>query len=177
MTALGAIVSKRNIRRVDEDREDTIKRLLSNAIIGGPDSCWEWTALKVRKGYGVIRYNGKKLRAHRLSYELHCGPIPAGLFVCHRCDNRGCINPSHLFLGTNTDNMRDMVSKGRHRLIRLPGERNGQAKLTEAEARAILASKGKVRQEDLAERYGVSQSRISSIMTGKNWAHLTEVGN
>ena len=78
--------------------------------------CWEWTASQNRLGYGLIHEKRRMLKAHRVSWELHYGKvIPAGLFVCHHCDNPGCVNPSHLFLGTNTDNLRDMSAKGRSR--------------------------------------------------------------
>jgi hypothetical protein len=89
----------------------------------GPDDCWEWTGAAIAKGYGKISRGprgGGQLAAHRVSWILAKSEIPDGQMVLHRCDNRLCVNPSHLFLGTNTDNMRDMVSKGR----------NWQAKVT-----------------------------------------------
>lgn len=85
---------------------------------GGPDACWPWTGSATHLGYGLIRGTGspgKQLMATRVSWELAYGFHPGKLFVCHRCDNPPCVNPSHLFLGTHQDNMDDMVRKGRQR--------------------------------------------------------------
>ena len=79
------------------------------------ESCWLWQALKNKTGYGVVNYNYKTQLAHRVAWTLTHGDIPAGLYVCHKCDTPGCINPDHLFLGTQLENMRDMASKGRSR--------------------------------------------------------------
>lgn len=82
---------------------------------GGPTACWIWTGIKSGGGYGGMLFGGKERLAHRISYELANDEIPPGLCICHHCDNRICVNPSHLFMGTHQDNMRDMVWKGRHR--------------------------------------------------------------
>jgi hypothetical protein len=101
------------------------------------DGCWEWHGA-IARGYGHISEGGRRGRArsaHRVSWELHHGPIPSSLYICHRWDNRRCVRPDHLFLGTHADNMRDMLAKGRH--IPHLGEVNGRAKLTRADVVAI----------------------------------------
>ena len=80
----------------------------------GPNGdCWRWMGRPDRDGYGQIKVGKRNKRAHRVAYELQYGPISAGLFICHACDTRGCVNPAHLWPGTNADNMQDMVAKGR----------------------------------------------------------------
>lgn len=118
---------------------------------------------------------GRAVRAHRVSWELHNGPIPIGLFVCHHCDNRLCVNPAHLFLGTNADNMRDMVRKNRQDRVKRPrGERCRTARLTAEQVVAIRSefSKGGVILRTLGEKYGVSLNAIHAIVTRKSWKHV-----
>lgn len=124
--------------------------------------CWLWLAGYFNTGYGQYKH----LQAHRVSYAKRFGPIPAGLHVCHKCDNRACVNPDHLFLGTPKDNGSDAAKKGRT----AHGERNGQTKLTEREVRTIRAFAGiGANQSVLGEMFGVTQSTIWLILRGKKW--------
>jgi len=140
--------------------------------VDGLGPCWAWTAAVRRDGYGWLRVGGRMLRAHRVSWAIHNGPIPTGMCVCHRCDTRSCVNPEHFFLGTKGDNNRDCVAKKRH--VPLPGEQNSQAKLTEAKVIQIrkLYATGGVSQKALGKRFGVAKSNIWSILSRKHWVHL-----
>jgi len=132
--------------------------------------CWQWTDSLTAKGYGRFSYNGKAERAHRVSWLLHRGPIPDGMLVCHRCDNPGCVNPDHLFLGSAAESTADMDAKGRRVTVPHPGEQHGYAKLSEQDVRAIRASNE--RQRDIAKRFGITQANVSLIRRRKSWAHV-----
>lgn len=146
-----------------------------------PSGCWEWAASRNARGYGQISSgprdaDGKTrpLLAARVSWELHRGPIPEGLVICHRCDNPPCVNPDHLFLGTRSDNNADMAAK--HRTLN--GERRPQAKLTDTQVEEIRArhAAGGITHNALAEEYGVSQPAISLIISGKRRSSPTYAG-
>jgi hypothetical protein len=144
-------------------------RLLEKIVLGAKSGCWEWAGAAGPQGYGFIKHkDGAQLRAHRVAYELVYGPIPPGMFVCHHCDNPGCVRPSHLFLGTQRDNMADMVAKGR--AARLSGERNGSAKLNAAAIDEIRKSNDT--HDCLAARFSVSPSAIGLIRRRERWSHL-----
>jgi hypothetical protein len=151
---------------------DALKlRMLSRVKIDRSTGCWNWTGRKSSSGYGALGAMGKRHMAHRLFYAIQVAEIPIGMQVLHRCDNRPCINPKHLFLGTHSDNMAD--KKAKNRQWRNPGQLNGRAKLTEADIEVIRSSSG-VRQRDLAEKFGVAQSLICMIRSGQRWGHIKE---
>lgn len=130
--------------------------------------CWIWERHVDDIGYGTIRVEGSMMKAHRASWTAFKGPIPTGEKVLHKCDVRCCVNPDHLFLGDQIDNMRDMIRKGRG--PNLNGEINPNSKLTAAEALEIKNSP--LGCAELGRIYKISASMASSIKLGKNWTHL-----
>jgi hypothetical protein len=146
-------------------------RLLSKIRVNAETGCWIWTANKNNKGYGKLRVGDEKQYAHRVAYELYRGPIPKGIVVCHRCDNPACVNPDHLFLGTQAENIADMMVKGRQRLTERRGTCNGNSKLSEADVVAIRSAEN-LKLRELAAHYGVTPTLISYIRRGKNWSHV-----
>lgn len=144
--------------------------------------CWQWTGA-TSSGYGIIHPACRvELWAHHVSYEIHSGKIPEGLYVLHHCDNRRCVNPAHLFLGTLADNNADRDRKGRQakgnragfRVQPPSGERNTHAKLTETDVREIrrLHTEEKLNCGILARRFGVSPCSCQGIVRRKTWKHL-----
>lgn len=133
----------------------------------GPDECWEWTGSKLNCGYGIWKFKRSKggfILGHRYSWELENGPVPEGLLVCHHCDNRGCVNPKHLFAGTYYANTMDAVKKGRWNAPR--GMRQPLCKLTDDEVREIrkLFADRKMGRGELAIKYKVSRTHINRII-------------
>ena len=141
-------------------------------FIPEPNSgCWLWTGMIQDRGYGHFCFRQKTVRAHRASWEMFCGPIPEGQHVLHRCDNRLCVNPDHLFLGSHQDNMQDRNTKGRARGPR--GEAAALAKLTADDVVGIRYG-GEIGLGTalLADVYGVNKSTIQRIISRKLWTHV-----
>lgn len=140
-----------------------------------PSECWEFTGARDENGYGRLSvYSHGTSLAHRKAWEETNGPIPPGMFVCHRCDNPPCCNPGHLFLGTNLDNTRDRVAKGRPGGTRSPlrGESALNAKLDAEKVREIRRLAEQTGGPELARRFGVAHSLIYRIVRRKAWAHV-----
>lgn len=124
-------------------------------------TCWEWTGTKISRGYGNFRINGKTEYAHRVSYILTHGEVPDGKFVCHRCDNPGCVNPDHLFAGTPQENAVDCVNKGRARRTPMRGESSSRCQFTDSDVRrAIEMRRRGVPSRKIAEAIGCSQHSV-----------------
>ena len=149
----------------------------------GPDGCWLWTAYRLPGGYGQFSIGNTLQRAHRVAWELTHGPIPAGMHCLHRCDNPSCVNPAHLFLGTQKDNVRDMRTKKRHdwsglhlgreRLYPM-GEGCSWHRLTADEVLEIRVryAAGGISTRALAADYGVSGHHVWAIVSRKVWRHI-----
>lgn len=141
----------------------------NSAAKDGESGCIEWTGFIGVNGYGTIKVSGKTWLSHRVAYELYNAPIPPGMCVCHECDNRACINPKHLFIGTNADNSADMSAKGRS----ARGEKQGASKLNECsviEIRSRIAA-GESHSK-IANCFGVSRALIGRINRRECWSHL-----
>ena len=128
-------------------------------------SCWEWFGNKNHWGYGRIQINKESIRSHRLSWEIHNGPITGQLLVCHKCDNPGCVNPAHLFLGTDLENNLDKIAKGRGNYSQ--GKDHWKAKFTQDQVIAIRHSILSSRK--LAALYGTCHRNILAIKRGETW--------
>ena len=147
-----------------------VKRFWSKVVVGKDDECWEWLGsvdMQGRAKFGIYKI---PVNAARVMYQLTIGDIPEGLCVLHTCDNRGCVNPYHLYAGTNQDNVNDKVKRGRQPR----GEKSSPAKLTDNIVRGIvvLLKEGKTYKE-IAARFNTTDERVHYIATGKAWVHIT----
>lgn len=152
----------------------SIDELYSKTLVVPMCSCHLYIGSTFVSGYGRVKIGGQTYRAHRVSYELHKGPIPNGMFVCHHCDVPSCINPDHLFLGTPRDNMMDMIRKGRNgKLITEKGEDHHNAKLKNADIPVIRElHKSGMTQVAIGKIYGVSNKVIHKIVSGEKWKSI-----
>lgn len=153
------------------------------AITANPKTCWEWNGVLNNRGYGSLMVKDKRYLAHRLSYFINKKTDPQSLLVLHSCDNRKCLNPNHLFLGTAKDNTQDMIKKGRkgvydHSLRDntniARGEKSGRSVLTKQKVLNIRESyqKDNVSQRSLAKKYKVHPATIQFIIERRNWKHI-----
>lgn len=166
--------------------DSTLSRFWAKVDIRGPDECWPWLAARFinkrgEKIYGQFYVGPGRAavpkRAHVMSYELANGDVPDGLHVCHTCDNPPCVNPKHLWVGTNTQNHADKDRKGRHGYTGTLGSAHPRAKLNEATVRAIKEQIG-LRPGDrslvgeMRERFGITNADFYNIKSGNCWAHV-----
>jgi hypothetical protein len=146
---------------------NSVDSFLEKVIPEPMSGCWLWTGGSTADGYGLMSLNGKQDRAHRLSYKIYCGEVPEGMGVLHRCDVPYCVNPDHLYVGTQQQNCQDQVDRQRNRR----GQAHPFAKLTEADVRAIRASDQPSRA--LAKQYGIQPLSVCGILARRSWAWLT----
>lgn len=135
------------------------------------NGCMLWSGSIGRStGYGKIWWKGRDHSTHRIAWEFANGPIPNGMWICHKCDVRACVNPDHLFLGTSADNSADMMAKGRHSTNPRRGERTRSAKLT---AEQVLAIRSDTRSITvIGAAYGIAHQNVSMIKRRKAWRHI-----
>lgn len=145
-------------------------RFWAKANVQSEDQCWEWQANRDMNGYGRISGAGKRrFLAHRVAWTIANGPIPSGMVVMHKCDNPPCCNPSHLTLGTQEMNMKDMAAKGRAQR----GTAHHNSKLTDDAVRLIRDNRT-LSARKLAKQLGVGVWTIHNVRSGKRWAHVTQ---
>lgn len=137
------------------------------------NGCWEWIGARHTFGYGKFQLTTKtQVAAYRFAYERYVEAIPEGFFVCHRCDNPPCVRPDHLFVGTQSDNIKDAYTKGRIYAMNGPGEKNRGSKLSDSQVLFIRENQGKIPGIQLARIFHVHHGTIYSIWHRRSWIHL-----
>jgi len=142
---------------------------IARFAVRAENGCLEWTGALNDAGYARMNIDKRNVRVHRLNWELTRGPVPAGVHVLHRCDNRKCIDPLHMFLGSDADNVKDMMAKGRGCI----GERQGASKLTLLEVQAIRSLPQHMTHKEVADIFQISFQQVSRIRRGLNWNHVS----
>jgi hypothetical protein len=145
------------------------EKFLARCIKDPATGCWNWSGMQNPKGYGQVKRDGKFYFTHRYSWMLHRGEIPEKMVICHKCDNRLCCNPKHLFMGTQKDNQQDMKAKGRH----VYGERSPHSKLKTADVQLIYEMyESGIGTILIAKKFKVTKNLAWLIVNGKAWEHL-----
>jgi hypothetical protein len=179
VSILATALAAGNPPRMGGYTEADLARFMAKVSPEPTSGCWLWTAaITPVTGYGAFGIGGRSRveAAHRVSWRLFRGPIPAGMQVLHRCDNRACVSPHHLFLGTPADNVADRIAKGRTRLgPPMRGEAAPGAKLTERDVLEIRArGYAGESQRGLAREFRVSRRTIKFVLAREHWAHVPE---
>lgn len=153
-------------------RKNTVQDFYGKFSKADPEDCWLWLGAPDGRGYGKFMLGGKRYSVHNLSLILDRGRDPERPYACHHCDVPLCVNPSHLYWGTAADNVGDMISRGRFKDNK--GTSNGRCKLDEEQVKEIRAlhETGPCSHEDIAIRFGVTQSTVSKIVNRKSWRHV-----
>ena len=155
------------LRKNNKDYDESIRNKIKNGIKIDSNNCWIWQGAKHLQGYGNIAYRGKPLLVHRISWMIFKGEIPQGMKVCHKCDVTSCCNPEHLFLGSQKDNVKDGIDKGRY-ANRVLGKRRNKLIYEQVQEIKKLHEEGMTRKE-LQIKYEIGRTCIQKIITGKSW--------
>lgn len=161
----------RQAPRIKKTDGELLDRLMGRTV-ETKTGCMEFTGHRDPLGYGKITMRGKGMLAHRAAYVLSKGPIPDGMLVCHKCDNPPCINPDHLFIGTDYENTMDAVKKGRKFIPDSRGSSHGGSKITESDVKEIRRMSGEISQKKIGEIFDLNQATVSNIITKRTWKHV-----